>query len=471
MIERKRQFLLILILTIVSLSASGVTILMLYNAAFEEDRARLVNIAQSRARLIEAIARYDIEVKNQLLDETPDYDPFMVTMNQITDAHENFEGFGKTGEFTLARKSGEKIEFILRHRHDEVFHPDDISFGSELAAPMRSALSGKSGTLIGLDYRGEIVLAAFEPVAEVNLGIVAKIDLSEVRTPYIEAAITAMLISILLIFFGSFLFFRVTNPGINELVSSESRFRSVFESRVTGILFWDKNGNISDANDTFLEMVGYSRDDLNAGRLLWNEMTPPEYRERDAIAIEELASIGVSTPLEKEYICKDGSRIPIIIGAASMSGSELNGVAFILNNSDRKKAEEELKQYEIHMRQQQKLESIGTLAGGVAHEINNPINGIMNYASLIVKRLDKDSPLIEYASEIGKETERVSTIVRNLLTFSRQDKESHSPANIEDVINDTLSLIQSVIKHDQITLESDIPDDLPNITLLSANFA
>ena len=85
---------------------------------------------------------------------------------------------------------------------------------------------------------------------------------------------------------------------------------------------------------------------------------------------------------------------------------------------------------EARLLQAQKLESIGTLAGGVAHEINNPIMGIMNYAQLILDRLGPDSPVAGFATEIGKETERVAAIVKNLLSFARQEKQSHSPARM-----------------------------------------
>jgi signal transduction histidine kinase len=118
---------------------------------------------------------------------------------------------------------------------------------------------------------------------------------------------------------------------------------------------------------------------------------------------------------------------------------------------------------EAQLTQSQKLESIGTLAGGVAHEINNPINGIMNYARLIFDRLDAENPLREYASEITKETERVAQIVRSLLTFARQEKQFHSPARPADIVNATLSLIRTVLRHDQIALEVDVPEALPQI--------
>lgn len=111
--------------------------------------------------------------------------------------------------------------------------------------------------------------------------------------------------------------------------------------------------------------------------------------------------------------------------------------------------------------QSQKLDAIGTLAGGVAHEINNPINGIMGYAQLIKDNLEPESPEQEFASEIIKETKRVATIVKNLLTFARQDKENHSPARMTDIVGGVTSLIGTIIKRDQITLNMEELEDLP----------
>ena len=118
---------------------------------------------------------------------------------------------------------------------------------------------------------------------------------------------------------------------------------------------------------------------------------------------------------------------------------------------------------EAQLRQSQKLESIGTLAGGVAHEINNPIMGIMNYAQLIIDKLGPDSPVSEYATEIGAETERVATIVKNLLSFARHEKQAHSQARMRDMIDETLSLVNTVLRRDQIKLDIAIADDLPRI--------
>ena len=123
----------------------------------------------------------------------------------------------------------------------------------------------------------------------------------------------------------------------------------------------------------------------------------------------------------------------------------------------------ETRKLEEQLMQSQKIESIGTLAGGVAHEINNPINGIMNYAQLILDRLETDDPASGFAQEILRETRRIAKIVRNLLTFARHEKQSHSPAQLADIVSAVLSLIQTVMRHDQIALELTIPEDLPKI--------
>lgn len=140
----------------------------------------------------------------------------------------------------------------------------------------------------------------------------------------------------------------------------------------------------------------------------------------------------------------------------------LLAIARILGaTTNRVQAERERRRYEAMLRQQQKLESIGTLAGGVAHEINNPISGIIGYATLIEERLGADDPLREFAQEIGHEGARVTEIVRNLLSFARRESSSHSPALISDIIGNTLSLVRTVIRRDQIDLQISVDANIP----------
>ncbi len=118
---------------------------------------------------------------------------------------------------------------------------------------------------------------------------------------------------------------------------------------------------------------------------------------------------------------------------------------------------------EAQVRQQQKLEAIGILAGGVAHEINNPITGVLNYAQLILDGAEPESPPARYAREILREGGRISEIVHNLLTFARQDRQAHSPADLGDIIATTLSLVRTLMRHDNIVLNVAVPEGLPSL--------
>src|SRR6267378_2391230 len=124
----------------------------------------------------------------------------------------------------------------------------------------------------------------------------------------------------------------------------EARIRRLVESNIIGVFFWDLAGGVTDANDAFLRTVGYSRQDLLSGRVNWSSMTPPEYRAADEKAIEELMQSGTHQSYEKEYIRGDGSRVTILLGGTFIEGSKGQGVSFVLDLTQRKKAEAELRE-------------------------------------------------------------------------------------------------------------------------------
>jgi signal transduction histidine kinase len=133
---------------------------------------------------------------------------------------------------------------------------------------------------------------------------------------------------------------------------------------------------------------------------------------------------------------------------------------------ERKRKEDNRARLEAQLRQQQRLESLGTLASGVAHEINNPIQGIMNYAELIATQPGERELVEEFADEIGNESRRVATIVRNLLAFSRQEREQRQleRAEVSVLVESTLSLIRAVLRKDRIDLSIELPDALPALS-------
>jgi PAS domain S-box-containing protein len=122
----------------------------------------------------------------------------------------------------------------------------------------------------------------------------------------------------------------------DALRQSEAKFRRVYDSGMIGILFWDLTGTVTDANDAFLQMLGYSRAELDAGNIKWDEITRPELRHFDTLAISEMKAQGASVPFEKVFIRKDGTPIPLLFGAALLEGSNNQTVCFALDLSKRR---------------------------------------------------------------------------------------------------------------------------------------
>ncbi|HEY9697932.1 MAG TPA: PAS domain S-box protein [Trichocoleus sp.] len=140
---------------------------------------------------------------------------------------------------------------------------------------------------------------------------------------------------------------------IRDRKRSEARYRRIIESNIFGVAFGDINGNIIDANDYFLNMTGYERSELEAGQIRWIEMTPPEYLYLDWAAGAELRQRGVTTPFEKEYIRKDGSRVPILIGSAFLNEpyqEQVEVVSFYVDLTSLKQTEAALSESEERFR-------------------------------------------------------------------------------------------------------------------------
>jgi len=129
-----------------------------------------------------------------------------------------------------------------------------------------------------------------------------------------------------------------------QLQSSDTRFRRLAESNVIGVIVADMNGAIAEANQAFLNMVGYTREELVAGLVQWQKMTPPEYQEVSDRSIDELKNLGVCQHFEKEYIRKDGSRVPVLIGSAFLDEQQQQVIGFVLDISKQKAAMQETQQ-------------------------------------------------------------------------------------------------------------------------------
>jgi PAS domain S-box-containing protein len=136
----------------------------------------------------------------------------------------------------------------------------------------------------------------------------------------------------------------------NDLREREARIRRLVDSNIVGIVFWDVQGRITEANQAFLDIVGYAQEDLVSGRLRWTELTPAEWRDADEQIIAELKAVGTLQPREKEYFRKDGTRVPVLVARALFEWKPDEGVSFVVDMTDRKRAEQALRESEERFR-------------------------------------------------------------------------------------------------------------------------
>ena len=135
-----------------------------------------------------------------------------------------------------------------------------------------------------------------------------------------------------------------------DLLARDKKIRRLVDANIVGIIIWELDGRILEANDAFLHMLGYDREDLSSGRIHRTDLTPTEWRDRDAHTVQELKRVGTVQPFEKEYFRKDGSRVPVLLGGVMFEQSPNQGVSFVLDLSERKRAEEALRQSEERFR-------------------------------------------------------------------------------------------------------------------------
>jgi len=226
--EERRILAMIMIMITATLGTAAVVILLLYKDHISDVQRQLQFTVQSQARFLESVARHELRNADKLVEEDSTYEAAQATIRQFIDAHQNQSTFGETGELTLARLENESIVFLMIQRPTGTDLPD-LSTDDSRAEAMRRALSGESGTLVGADYRGERVVAAYEPVKIINAGLVAKINLSEVRSDFNKAGTIALLISLILSTISVLFFRKVSNPLIQILSRQTKELQNQIE--------------------------------------------------------------------------------------------------------------------------------------------------------------------------------------------------------------------------------------------------
>jgi PAS domain S-box-containing protein len=241
---------------------------------------------------------------------------------------------------------------------------------------------------------------------------------------------------------------------------SEARFRRLAESNLIGVSFSDANGKISYANDACLHLLGYTRDDVRQGRLRWDALSVPEESGRDEMARLELQRKGVCTAFEREYVRKDGSRAPVLWGAAFLDDSRQELVSFLVDLSERKRLEEEL-----HRRVGQLAEadrSKDEFLAMLAHELRNPLAPVRN-ALQIMKQPGASGIILErMRAMIERQVLHLARLVDDLLDVSRITRGKitlkKEPVDLAAVVGRAVETCQALIEARRHQLTVSLPE-------------
>ena len=251
------------------------------------------------------------------------------------------------------------------------------------------------------------------------------------------------------------------------------KFDRLAESGLLGILVCDLVGNIREANDSFLEMVGYTREEVMSGVVRWADMTPPEWRHLDDEAIKQLQACGTARPWEKEYLRKDGSRIPILVGVAMLNHEEC--AAFVLDITERKRLEEvrakssELEAQNRRIQEASRLKS--EFLANMSHELRTPLNSIIGFADLLHDgEVPPDSPQHrEFLADILKSGRHLLQLINDVLDLAKVEAGKidfrPEPVDLTRVTTEVSAVLRTVAASKNIRMEINIDPAAAKVTL------
>jgi len=236
----------------------------------------------------------------------------------------------------------------------------------------------------------------------------------------------------------------------------------------------DSRGRIIETNNAFLDMLGYCREDLISGRIRWTKLTPAEWAAADQDALAQMSATGSCKPFEKEYFRKDGSRVPVLVGGAFFEWKPDEGVVFVVDMTDRKRAEEKLRASEQRLLDSQmelahvtRVTTLGEMTASIAHEVNQPLAAVVNAATACLRWLDRGTPDLDETRRavewIIKEGNRASEVIRRVRALANKTDIEKVPLDINEVIREVIALVQRELIVHRVSLRMELAPTLPMI--------
>ena len=252
----------------------------------------------------------------------------------------------------------------------------------------------------------------------------------------------------------------------HDLAEREAKIRRLVEANIIGIFMWEYEGRILEANDAFLRIVGYGREDLATGRLRWTDLTPAEWlQQHEQQWTPEIRLTGSVQPYEKEYFRKDGSRVPVLVGATSFNETGSPGVSFVLDLTERKQAEQALHQAQAELTHLTRVMTMGELTASIAHEINQPIAALTTNASACLRWLARQPPDLEEARaclhRMIRDSDRAGDVISRVRSLVKKSPPVTARLGLNDAIQEVLALVEPEARRHSVLIRTELAAGLP----------
>lgn len=382
--HRKWLFASLALMALVSAGATSVAFAFLFDTYVETQEERLIGLVHSQARMIEAVAAFDQEFSRDVFPEGP----LAATLSQVSEAYGEYRGFGATGEFVLGRRDGNHLVFLLSQRNYDLARPEPVPIGSGLGEPMRLALEGGRGSVVARDYRGVMVLAAYEWLPGLQAGFVAKMDLDEVRAPFIRAGMLAVIGFLAFLAVGGLAFRRISIPLLEHRKMSADiwKLSQAMEQNPLMVFITDVEGRIEYVNRRFSEATGYAPSEVigRNPRFLKSGSTPRStYGNLWRTILDGEVWRG-----ELEDRRRDGTHFwagVLIAPISAATGAVSHFVAIHEDITERKLSElrmrDAMRQAEVANRAKSEL------LANMSHELRTPLNAIIGFSNMITEQV------------------------------------------------------------------------------------
>jgi PAS domain S-box-containing protein len=256
-----------------------------------------------------------------------------------------------------------------------------------------------------------------------------------------------------------------------ELQEREAKIRRLVDANIVGVLISNLEGPIFEANDAFLQMVRYTRDDLTSGRLRWTDLTPPQWQAVTERAVTQLRASGTCEMYEKEYFRSDGSRVPVLVAATVIGNATSETLAFVLDLTERKRADQErerLRQAQADLAYMSRVITVGELAASLAHEIKQPIAAAVMNAKTCARWLQRDTPDLaeacEAASRIVKDTTRAAEIIDRVRSLYTRGTPQRELVDLNEIVREMIILLHDEANRYSIPIRAELTPSLAKVT-------